>query len=90
MATDYQPIACGFYNELEALATRKKQVYLQYFNDLRQLCQGSTTLKTFVTRDHAEYALLASGEEVRLDHIIRVDDRAAPGFAEYPDFRCGC
>lgn len=90
MATDYQPIACGFYDELEALATRKKQVYLQYFNDLRQLCQGSTTLKTFVTRDHAEYALLASGEEVRLDHIIRVDDRAAPGFAEYPDFRCGC
>jgi len=90
MATDYQPIACGFYDELEALATRKKQVYLQYFNDLRQLCQGSTTLKTFITRDHAEYALLASGEEVRLDHIIRVDDKAAPGFAEYPDFRCGC
>jgi Rho-binding antiterminator len=90
MATDYQPIACGFYDELEAVATRKKQVYLQYFNDLRQLCQGSTTIKTFFTRDHAEFAQLASGEEVRLDHIIRIDDRAAPGFAEYPDFRCGC
>jgi len=90
MATDYQPIACGFYDELEALATRKKQVYIQYFNDLRQLCQGSTTFKTFVTRDHAEYAVLASGEEVRLDHIIRIDDMAAPGFAEYPDFRRGC
>lgn len=90
MATDYQPIAYGFYDELEASATRKKQVYLQYFNDLRQLCQGSTTIKTFVTRDGAEYAVLASGEEVRLDHIIRIDDTPAPGFAEYPDFRCGC
>lgn len=90
MATDYQPIACGFYDELEALATRKKQVYMQYFNDLRQLCQGTTAIKTFVTRDHAEYAQLASGEEVRLDHIIRIDDTPAPGFAEYPDFRCGC
>ena len=94
MPTDYQPIACGFYDELEAVATRKKQVYLQYFNDLRQLCQGTTTIKTFVTRDHAEYAILASGEEVRLDHIIRIDDTPAPGFVEYPDeypdFRCGC
>ena len=90
MPTDYQPIACGFYDELEALATRKKQVYLQYFNDLRQLCQGPAVLKTFVTRDHAEYAVLASGEEIRLDHIIRIDDMAAPGFAEYPDFRSGC
>lgn len=90
MPTDYQPIACGFYDELEAVATRRKQVYLHYFNDLRQLCQGTTTIKTFVTRDHAEYAVLASGEEIRLDHIIRLDNTPAAGFAEYPDFRCGC
>jgi Rho-binding antiterminator len=90
MATEYQPIACGFYDELEAIATRKKQVYLQYFNDLRQLCQGPATIKTFFTRDHAEFAQLSSGEEVRLDHIIRIDDTPAPGYAEYPDYRCGC
>ncbi|GAA4496174.1 hypothetical protein GCM10023172_08990 [Hymenobacter ginsengisoli] len=90
MATDYKPIDCGFYDELEALATRKKQVYLQYFNDLRQLCQGPATFKTFVTREHIEYALLASGEEVRLDHIIRIDDTPAPGYGDYPDYRCGC
>lgn len=90
MPTDYQPIACGFYDELEAVATRKKQVYLHYFNDLRQLCQGSAVLTTFVTREHAEYAVLASGEEIRLDHLIRIDDTPAPGFAGYPDFRCGC
>jgi Rho-binding antiterminator len=90
MATDYQPIDCNYYDELEALATRKKQIYLQYFNDLRQLCQGPATLKTFFVRDHVEYAQLTSGEEIRLDHIIRIDDQAAPGFGEYPDFRCGC
>ncbi|MDJ0364587.1 hypothetical protein QMK33_05440 [Hymenobacter sp. H14-R3] len=90
MATDYQPIACGFYDELEAIATRKQQVYLQYFNDLRQLCQGSVVFKTFFVRDHVEYAQLTSGEEVRLDHIIRVGDLAAPGFDDYPDFRSGC
>jgi Rho-binding antiterminator len=90
MATDYKPIACDFYDVLEAAATRKQQVYLQYFNDLRQLCQGTNTIRTFITRDHAEYAQLASGEEVRLDNIIRLDDTPAPAYADYPDFRCGC
>ncbi|MGI4874048.1 MAG: hypothetical protein ACRYFX_23055 [Janthinobacterium lividum] len=90
MPTDYHPITCGFYNELEAAATLRRQVYLQYFNELRELCQGPAVFRTFVTRDHAEFAVLASGEEVRLDRIIRVDERAAPGFAEYPDYRCGC
>lgn len=90
MPTDYQPIACDFYDVLEAAATRKQQVYLQYFNDLRQLCQGSTTLKTFFTREHAKYAQLAAGEAVRLDRIIRLDDTPAPAFAGYPDFRGGC
>lgn len=51
--TDYQPVACGFYDALEAAATCKQPVYLQYFNDLRQLCQESVAIKTFVTRDHA-------------------------------------
>lgn len=90
MPTDYQPVAYSFYDQLEAAATRQQQVYLQYFNDLRQLCQESTTIRTFVTRDHADYAQLGSGAEVRLDHIIRMDDTAAPAFADYPDFRCGC
>lgn len=88
--TDYQPVDCGFYDTLEAAATRHQQVYLQYFSDLRELRQGSTTLKTFVTREGAEYAVLASGEEVRLDRIIRLDDTPAPAFADYPDYRCGC
>ena len=90
MPTDYQPVACDFYDVLEAAATRRQQVYLQYFSDLRELRQGSTSLRTFVTRDGAEYAVLASGEEVRLDRIIRLDDTPAPAFAEYPDYRCGC
>ena len=90
METTYQPIDCQFYDVLEAAATRHQQVYLQYFSDLRELRQGTATIRTFVTRDHAEYAVLASGEEIRLDRLIRLDDTPAPGFADYPDYRCGC
>ena len=90
MQPAYHPVACAFYDLLEVAATRRQQVYLQYFSDLRELRQGSTTLRDFRTRDGAEYAVLASGEEVRLDRIIRLDDTPAPAFADYPDYRCGC
>jgi Rho-binding antiterminator len=88
--TDYKSIDCNFYDVLEAAATRHQQVYLQYFSDLRELRQGPATFKTFVIHEGAEYAVLGSGEEVRLDRIIRVDDTPAPAFSDYPDYRCGC
>ena len=90
MSTDYQPIDCGFYDELEAAATQKKRVTLQYFNDLRQLCMESGVIDTFFIRDKVEFMRLKSGEEIRLDHIIRLDNKPAPGYADYPDFNCAC
>ena len=90
MSTDYQPIDCGFYDELEAAAKQKKRVALQYFNDLRQLCMESEVIDTFFIRDKIEFMRLKSGEEIRLDHIIRLDNKPAPGYADYPDFSCAC
>ncbi len=90
MSSDYKPIACGFYDELEAAATQRRRVALQYFNDLRQLCLDSGVIDTFFVRDKAEFMRLKSGEEIRLDHIIRLDDKPAPAYGDYPDFSGGC
>ncbi len=90
MSTDYQPIDCGFYDALEAAATQRRRVALQYFNDLHQLCLDSGVIDTFFIRDKAEFMRLKSGEEIRLDHLIRLDDTPAPAYADYPDFSCGC
>ena len=90
MPTDYQPVACGFYDQLKAAATQRRRVALQYFNDLRQLCLGSGVIDTFFIRDKAEFLRLKSGEEIRLDYLIRLDDTPAPAYADYPDFSCGC
>jgi Rho-binding antiterminator len=65
-------------------------VDLQYFNDLRELCLGSGVIDTLFIRDKVEYMRLKSGEEIRLDHLIRIDDKPAPGYADYPDFSCAC
>jgi Rho-binding antiterminator len=90
MSSEYKPIDCNFYDELEAAATMRRRVDLQYFNDLRQLCLGSGIIETLFIRDKVEYMRLKSGEEIRLDHLIRIDDKQAPGYADYPDFSCAC
>ncbi|MBO2007831.1 hypothetical protein [Hymenobacter negativus] len=90
MSTEYKPIDCNFYDELEAAATLRRRVALQYFNDLRQLCMESGVIDTLFIRDKVEYMRLKSGEEIRLDHLIRIDDKQAPGYSDYPDFSCGC
>jgi len=47
-------------------------------------------IDTFFIRDKAEFMRLKSGEESRLDHLIRLYDPPAPAYADYPDFNCGC
>ena len=90
MSPDYIPIDCHFYDLLEVAATQRRRVELQYFNDLRQLCLGSGVINTFFIRDKVEFMQLKSGEEIRLDHLIRLDDTPAPLYADYPDFSGGC
>ncbi|OGX88546.1 hypothetical protein [Hymenobacter glacialis] len=90
MSPDYTPIDCHFYDLLEAAATQRRHINLQYFNDLRQLCLGSGVIDTLFIRDKVEFMRLKSGEEIRLDLLIRLDDKPAPGYADYPDFSCGC
>ena len=90
MSPEYKPIDCNFYDELEAAATLRRRVALQYFNDLRQLCLESGVIETLFIRDKVEYMRLKSGEDIRLDHIIRIDNKQAPGYSDYPDFSCGC
>jgi Rho-binding antiterminator len=72
----YRPIACGFHDELEALAT------------LRQMCQffcqhGDGAMQTVASRivdiyaaGGADFIQLQDDVIVRADHAIRVDGKA--------------
>ncbi len=71
----YIPISCSFYDELEALATLRQTALIKY-------AEADTVTKTaegkivdFFIRDGAEYLLLNSGMEIRLDHLISVNGK---------------
>jgi Rho-binding antiterminator len=74
MSTHYIPISCTFHDRLEAIATMRRPVRIDYrtpAGDVQSIDAGITDL--FAT-NREEYVLLATGEAVRLDRLVRVDD----------------
>lgn len=75
--TDYRPIACEIYAELELAILRRKRLRLAWRD-----CDGTHHVarlrpKDLMTRRHEEYLLCEDGGgnrvEIRLDRIIRFD-----------------
>lgn len=90
METSYKPIDCDFYDVLETAAVSKKYVKLHYFTDIREYLSVMSVVKDIYAQDGMEFLVLGSGEEIRLDRIIRIDDVPAPGHGHFDDFSCEC
>ncbi|MEM9917522.1 MAG: hypothetical protein AAF990_05465 [Bacteroidota bacterium] len=73
MKEKYQPIACGFYDELVRLASRKTHCRLHLKDASGSERQLLTSIKDIYSRQKVEYLLLENGEEIRLDHILQAE-----------------
>lgn len=71
----YVPISCSFYDELEALATLRQAAMIHYTNENGKTTEIEGKIKDFFIREGAEYLLLASGLEIRLDYIVSVNGK---------------
>ena len=76
----YQPISCNFYDELEALATLRKNCEIVYRNEQEELNTTSGIIKDLYIREKVEYLLLDHGMEIRLDRLNTVDGKALKGY----------
>ena len=72
---DYKPVNCDFYDELEALATLKKEseIVFRADNEAKSVIRGR--ILDLYTRDRVEYMKLNNGLEIRLDRIIEIDGK---------------
>jgi len=72
-ASDYEPIACGFYDELGLRMMRGTPSRLVIEGQ-----NGRETRKAVIddlyTEGDAEYVRLSGGRTIRLDRIVQVDD----------------
>jgi transcriptional antiterminator Rof (Rho-off) len=75
--TDYQPIACGAYDQLEVLAMRRVEVKLVARDEQGREVVFQGRVQDTSIHDGAEFLVLrCRGERqvVRLDRILRIDD----------------
>jgi Rho-binding antiterminator len=77
---NYTPISCDFYDELEAYSILKKEVEIFYEEEAGIPTSIFGRIKDLYSRDNTEYLLLDTGKEIRLDLLIRVDNKV---LAEY-------
>lgn len=71
----YVPISCSFYDELEALATLRRPATIKYAEEDTVTKTVEGKIKDFFIREGAEYLLLNTGLEIRLDYIISVNGK---------------
>jgi Rho-binding antiterminator len=72
---NYEPISCDFYDELEAFSILKKEVEIFYEDESGEAVSVFGKIKDLYSRDKQEYLLLDSGIEIRLDSLVRVDNK---------------
>ncbi|MCC3155917.1 hypothetical protein LJ737_01620 [Hymenobacter sp. 15J16-1T3B] len=74
--SDYRPISCSFYDELEARATTRQPCTL-HFREAPEAPLSARTgvIQDLYIRDKVEYLRLTDGFELRLDKLTAVDDR---------------
>jgi Rho-binding antiterminator len=72
---EYKPVNCDFYDELETLATIKKdsEIVFRADNEAKSVIRGR--IVDLYIRDKVEYMKLNNGLEIRLDRIIEIDGK---------------
>jgi Rho-binding antiterminator len=79
---DYQPISCDFHDLLEVHATKRRPTHIQFRDADGQLQTRDAVITDVYAKDGADYLTLNTGEILRLDQLIEVDQAK---LADYRD-----
>jgi len=74
----YEPIDCGDYDQLEALATNRRRVRVRYRDEQGGTSEANGHIVDLYAKDGVEYARMDGGENVRLDRLDAVDAMHEP------------
>ncbi|MGV3504856.1 MAG: hypothetical protein ACO1O1_14195 [Adhaeribacter sp.] len=86
---NYQPITPAFRQQIQDYLRRRKYIRIHYFNSFHEYLYSTAIIKEILDTAAGSFISLSSGEEVRLDRIVRLDGKPAPGY-DIEDFTCDC
>ncbi|PIG94166.1 hypothetical protein CSQ79_07510 [Gloeocapsopsis sp. IPPAS B-1203] len=70
----YVPVDCGFHDQLEALATLRKECQIVYQNASGELVKVQGRIIDVYVANKAEFLQLYNGTKIRLDRIVSVNN----------------
>lgn len=76
--------------QFRALIPLNKFVRLHYFTDLREFTKADALTKSIVNIAGVDHLELATGEQIPLDRVIRIDGHLSPKYPGYDDYSCAC
>lgn len=71
----YEPIDCGFHDQLEELATLKLPTEIKYRKEEGDTSITHDVIEDVYSQDGAEYVRLKGGDVIRLDQILRIHNK---------------
>jgi Rho-binding antiterminator len=74
LMTEYRPVTCGQHDVLQDVATRGVRSEIVYREENGSEHLVNDRVVDVFTRGDAEFTRLESGREVRLDHLVRVNE----------------
>ncbi len=77
---EYQPINCEFHDLLEAAATRRRRIVIEYRDDSGQLESITAAVVDVKSKEGAEYLYADDSSVIRLDRLVSVDGRKLADF----------
>ena len=87
---DTKAINNNFHKHLADTAAQKSFVKVHYYSDIHELLKVTSVVKGLENRNGQEYLLLASGEEIPTNQLLRVGDQIAPGHDTDDAYSCSC
>ena len=63
---------------------------MHYYTDLHELLKVTSVVKSLETKEGEEYLVLANGQEIPVNMLVRVGDKVAPGHDVDDAYSCDC
>ncbi len=71
--SDYTPVSCELYDELEAIATLHRTSQIAYRNEASDKVEVESKIVDVYAKDGADYCKLEDGTLIRLDKLEAIE-----------------
>jgi len=77
----YIPVNCDFHDQLEALATLRKECQIVYQNASGELVKVQGLIVDIYAANKADFLKVDDGTEIRLDRIVSLNNKQASSWS---------